>query len=234
MVERAVGDERDRRAARPARLRAACSLILPAPTSRIARPVEVAEDLLARARRPPTRRRPGSRRSPSARAPCLPACSAWRKTRSSSGAGRAGLVARRAPGRGSRPRPGRASRARRRRGRGAARPRRRAAGRAPARRRARAARAPRRPPAPRRRRPRRRRRAPCGCRSRGRPPRGRRPRARSASAAPRSRSSATRSRSSTRRVMVRGADEDEAHHEKWAAGSARRTTITSAKPTSAT
>ena len=37
-----------------------------------------------------------------------------------------------------------------------------------------------------------------------------------------------------RRVMVRGADENEAHQLKWTAGSARRTTMTSAKPTSAT
>ena len=37
-----------------------------------------------------------------------------------------------------------------------------------------------------------------------------------------------------RSVVVRGADEDEAHHEKWAAGRASRTTMTSAKPTSAT
>ena len=36
-----------------------------------------------------------------------------------------------------------------------------------------------------------------------------------------------------RRAMVRGADEDEVHHAKWVAGSAIRTTITSAKPASA-
>src|SRR5262249_31096257 len=36
-----------------------------------------------------------------------------------------------------------------------------------------------------------------------------------------------------RRVVVRGADEDEAHHAKWVAGRASRTTITSAKPASA-
>ena len=35
------------------------------------------------------------------------------------------------------------------------------------------------------------------------------------------------------RVMVRGADEDEAHQAKWVAGRARRTTITSTKPASA-
>ena len=33
--------------------------------------------------------------------------------------------------------------------------------------------------------------------------------------------------------MVRGADENEMHQEKWVAGSARRTTITSTKPASA-
>src|SRR5262249_56926744 len=37
-----------------------------------------------------------------------------------------------------------------------------------------------------------------------------------------------------RRVVMRGADEDEVRHAKWVAGSARRTTMTSAKPTSAT
>src|SRR5205085_9975541 len=36
-----------------------------------------------------------------------------------------------------------------------------------------------------------------------------------------------------RRVMVRGADEDEMHQAKWVAGRARRTTITSKKPASA-
>ena len=37
-----------------------------------------------------------------------------------------------------------------------------------------------------------------------------------------------------RRVMVRGADENEAHHAKWVTGRASRTRITSAKPASAT
>ena len=37
-----------------------------------------------------------------------------------------------------------------------------------------------------------------------------------------------------RRVVMRGADENEAHQLKWTAGSARRTTTTSAKPMSAT
>ena len=36
-----------------------------------------------------------------------------------------------------------------------------------------------------------------------------------------------------RRVVVGGADEDEAHHAKWVAGRARRTTTTRAKPASA-
>jgi hypothetical protein len=36
-----------------------------------------------------------------------------------------------------------------------------------------------------------------------------------------------------RRVVVRGADEDEMHQAKWAAGRARRTTMTRTKPASA-
>src|SRR5262249_48597101 len=36
-----------------------------------------------------------------------------------------------------------------------------------------------------------------------------------------------------RRVVMRGADEDETHHAKWVAGRARRTTTTRAKPASA-
>ena len=37
-----------------------------------------------------------------------------------------------------------------------------------------------------------------------------------------------------RRVMVRGADEDELHQAKWVTGKASRTRTTSAKPASAT
>ena len=124
------GSRRPRsRAPRETRLRAVCSLTLPAPTTQDPAALEVAEDLLRErrgGRRTPT---PGSRRSPVCARAFLPAWSACRKRRSSS-APVAPASNARAPGRGSRPRPGPSSRARRRRGRDAAPRPRRAAGRA--------------------------------------------------------------------------------------------------------
>ena len=63
---RACGSRRARSRRRAcARLRAACSLILPAPTSRIDAALRGRRRPAPRARPPPTRPRPGSRRSPS-------------------------------------------------------------------------------------------------------------------------------------------------------------------------